>query len=405
VVKTMTESQSILEAFQRLKQGESAALATVVYVAGSSYRRPGARMLVSESGETTGVLSGGCLERDVAERALKVMSTGKPTVVRYDSTFEEDVIWGLGLGCNGIVDILIEPALNNDVAGLMQLFSECLESDKSAVVATVFRVEGEVGVTLGTRAQLYPDGSVDGQLMVESIFEDLEVVKSSVVKRYELPRGSIEVFFEVLAPRTRLVVFGAGYDVLPLVGLAKTVGWYTTVIDTRARASSRERFNCADEVLLCRPENVMDQVRFTEQTMVVTMTHNYLHDLELMRNLLGLPLRYIGCLGPRRRIERLLLELTGGDEDLATEYLSELHAPIGLDIGAETAEEIAVSIVGEIRAVMAKRSGTQLRDRDGAIHETCMDNARPVASQVERRLVTAFAQTTQAIAPMCVTTL
>ena len=349
--------------------GQHVALATVVSIEGSSYRRPGARMLITERGETTGVLSGGCLERDVAERALKVMETGQAVVVRYDTTNDNDIVWGLGLGCRGIVDILIEPATTDDVRGLMQLLAECSESDRCGAVATVFRVDGDVDANLGARAMLYPDGTVDGQLTFESIFDDLRDATSSIVKRYETLGGYVDVFLEVIEPRPRLLIFGAGYDVLPVVDLANSIGWHTTVVDTNARVSSRERFNKADAVLLCRPEDVLDRVRLTERTAVVTMTHNYLHDLELLRNLLPMSLRYLGCLGPKRRTERLLLEVAGGDERLANDYLQQLQAPIGLDIGAETAEEIALAIVSEIKAVLSERRGGQLRDRKRTIHD------------------------------------
>ena len=349
--------------------GQYAALATVVSIEGSSYRRPGARMLITEGGQTTGVLSGGCLERDVAERALKVMETGQAVVVRYDTTNDDDIVWGLGLGCKGIVDILIEPAATEDVCGLMQLLAECSESDRCGAVATVFRVDGEVDVKPGARAMLYPDGTVDGQLMFESIFDELRDATSSMVKCYETFGGYVYVFFEVIEPRPRLLIFGAGYDVLPVVDLANSVGWHTTVVDTNARVSSRERFNKADAVLLCRPEDVLEQVRLNERTAVVTMTHNYLHDLELLRNLLPVSLRYLGCLGPRRRTERLLHEVAAGDEELANDYFQQLQAPIGLDIGAETAEEIALAIVSEIKAVLSQRRGGQLRDRTRTIHE------------------------------------
>ncbi|HET9711632.1 MAG TPA: XdhC family protein, partial [Pyrinomonadaceae bacterium] len=134
----MNEAQNIVAAFRRLKRGERAALATVVSVEGSSYRRPGARMLITESGETTGVLSAGCFERDVCERAAKVMTTGEAVLVKYDTTTDDDIVWGLGLGCNGVVHVLIEPATNERVAGLMQLLAECAESDMSGAITTVF---------------------------------------------------------------------------------------------------------------------------------------------------------------------------------------------------------------------------------------------------------------------------
>ena len=364
----MTDFQSIA-AYKQLNEGQLAALATVVSVEGSSYRRPGARMLITESGETTGVLSAGCLERDVCGHAEKVMRSGQPALVRYDTTNKDDIVWGLGLGCNGIIDVLIEPATTDRVTAVMQLLAECAGGDAPGAVATVFRVEGDdVETTIGARALLYPDGTIDGDLNVDSIFDDLRDATSSGVKRYELPRGHVDVFIEVIQPRVRLVLFGAGPDVLPIVAFSKALSWHTIVVDTSARVSSRERFSNADVVLLCRPEDVMSQVNLSERTIVVVMTHNYLHDVELLRHLLPLRLRYLGCLGPRQRTERMLNEVSAGDTRLASAYLRRLHAPVGLDIGAETAEEIALSIVSEIKAVLSERSGAQLRERAGTIH-------------------------------------
>jgi xanthine/CO dehydrogenase XdhC/CoxF family maturation factor len=151
--------------------------------------------------------------------------------------------------------------------------------------------------------------------------------------------------------------------------LARNLGWHTTVVDTRALISSRERFNEADTVLLSRPEDVLAQVMLSERTMVVLMTHNYLHDLELLRQLLPLPLPYLGCLGPKQRTERLLLELFDNDTRTAAAELRRLHAPVGLDIGAETPEEIALSIVSGIKAELSGRTGGHLREREGSIHE------------------------------------
>ena len=365
----MNEAQLIVEAFRRLEPGQRAALATVVSVEGSSYRRPGARMLITENGETTGVLSAGCFEQDVCERAAKVMSTGDPILIKYDTTSDDDILWGLGLGCSGVVHVLIEPATNERIESLMQLLAECSESSVGGAIATVFHVAGEVEATIGTGALMFPDGSVDGQFVSASIFDDLsEAVElaTSGIKRYELPHGHIDVFVEYVQPRVRLVVFGAGFDALPVVDLAANLGWHTTVVDTRARASSLDRFRKADAVLLCRPEDVTAQVALFERTIVVVMTHNYLHDLEILRQLLPMRLRYLGCLGSRRRTEQLVMELSANVD--AT--LRRLHAPIGLDIGAETPEEIALSVVSEIKAVLSERSGMQLREREGSIHES-----------------------------------
>lgn len=365
----MNEAQNIVNAFRRLAPNQHAALATIVSLEGSSYRRPGARMLITDSGETTGLLSAGCFEQDVCERAMTVMSTGEPVLVKYDTTTDDDIVWGLGLGCSGVVHVLIEPATNERVAGLMQLLAECAESESCGAIATVFRANSE---TPGAAAFLFADGTIDGQLVAPSIFDDLrEVVRkgSSTTKRYAVAGGYIDVFLEVVRPPERLVIFGAGVDAAPVVRLAKGLGWHTTVVDTRARATSLERFEEADAVWLCRPEDVSKQVALSERTAVVLMTHNYLHDLELLRQLLPLSLRYLGCLGPKKRTERLLLDLSAEDTWFVRANLRRVHAPVGLDIGAETAEEIALSIVSEIKAVFSDRAGAQLRNRDGSIHD------------------------------------
>lgn len=379
----MTEAQNIVNAFRRLVPGQRAALATIVSLEGSSYRRPGTRMLITDGGETTGVLSAGCFEQDVCERAMKVMSAGEPVLVTYDTTTDDDIVWGLGLGCNGVVQVLIEPATTERVAGLMQLLEECAERDSCGAVATIFRSSN---TPPGATAFLYADGTVDGQFVAPSIFEDLrEVVRngSSTIKRYETVDGYLDVFLEVVRPPARLVIFGAGQDVAPVVRFAKGLGWHTSVVDTRARAASLERFKEADAVWLCRAEDASKQVPLSERTAVVMMTHNYLHDLELLRQLLPLRLRYLGCLGPKTRSERLLLDLSAEDTWFVRANLSRLHAPVGLDIGAETAEEIAISIVSEIQAVFSERGGAQLRDRKGSIHDRSTSFSFAIPAQVE----------------------
>ena len=201
----MNEAQNIVAAFRRLKRGERAALATVVSVEGSSYRRPGARMLVTESGETTGVLDAGCFDRDVCELAAKVILTGEPVLVKNDTTTDDD----------GVVYILIEPATNERVAGLMQLLAECAVSDISGAITTVFYVAGEMETTIGTTALLYPDGTIDGEFSIPSMFDDLiEAVTTtnSTTKRYETHDGYVDVFLEVIPP-TPAVPFRAAFEV------------------------------------------------------------------------------------------------------------------------------------------------------------------------------------------------
>ena len=371
----MTEREAIIAAYQQArKQNVRGALATVVRVEGSAYRRPGARMFVTENKERTGVLSGGCLEGDVAERALKVIETGSPVVVTYDTTSDDDIVWGLGIGCRGVVQILIEPASDLRCDGLVQLLEDCGKTAQRGAVATVIRSEGKPEIDAGARALLHTDGSSRSEAGFYRMFCGPEIVNDlrnavrngvSEVRRYQIERGIVEVFIEVIEPQLPLVIIGAGDDALPLVSLAKTLGWHTTVVDTRARPAIVERFTEADEIVLCRAEEVSNRVRLTDRTAVVLMTHNYLSDLELLKTLLNTPLRYLGCLGPRHRTEQLLLEIA---DEIA--FLKQLYAPAGLDIGADTPIEVAFSIVSEIKAVVTGREGGLLRLRKGPIHTT-----------------------------------
>jgi xanthine dehydrogenase accessory factor len=379
----MTETQAIIEASRRAAgQNVRGALATVVRVEGSAYRRPGARMFVTETGVRTGILSGGCLEGDVSERALKVIETGKPVIVTYDTTSDDDIVWGLGIGCRGVVQVLIEPADGVRFGGVVQLLEECLQSRKRGAMATVIDRAGGAEIEIGARALLHPYGFWQaeesfGGLLPESIIIDelRSALRSGVssVKRFDLDKGLVEVFFEVIEPPVPLVIFGAGDDALPLVALARNLGWHTTLVDTRARALTVERFAHADDVVLCPAEDVRERLRLTEDTVVVMMTHNYLHDLELLRTLLQKPLRYLGCLGPRQRTEKLLTDLA---DQVTGNYVGQLYGPAGLDIGADTPTEVAFSIVAEIKAVLSGREGGLLRKRQGPIHTPAQSTSR-----------------------------
>jgi xanthine dehydrogenase accessory factor len=372
----MTETQSIVEAYRRAAAGNvRAALATVVRVQGSAYRRAGARMLVTEDGRTTGVVSGGCLEGDVRERAARVMRTGQPMLVSYDTTTDEDVVWGLGMGCNGSVDVLIEPA-GEHADRLIQFLEICSTSHRRAAFATVARCEGIADHKIGARVFLMPDGKVLAEPAdlndeaVQCILTDLETAIRrgvSSVAEYE-SGGRLNALIEVVEPLVSLVIFGAGADAVPLVTIAQQLGWRVTIVDTQARTRSLERFGAADTVILCRPEELASHVALADSLVAVVMTHNYFHDREVLNVLLRKSLRYVGCLGPRRRTERILSEVFG--DRVAADKASawRLHAPIGADIGAETSSEIALAIAAEILAVLRKRSGAPLHTREGAIH-------------------------------------
>ncbi|MGB8509743.1 MAG: XdhC family protein, partial [Pyrinomonadaceae bacterium] len=193
--------------------------------------------------------------------------------------------------------------------------------------------------------------------------------KRAALRAYETSDGRTEIFHDVIMPPRPLVVFGAEPDALPLIRQAQAIGWHVTVVDTRARPASIKRFAEADEVVLCRADNVAAHISMTENTAAVVMTHNYLDDVELLRVLLPSPATYLGILGPRERTSKLLEALGVNTRGAVAGGFARLHSPIGMDIGAETPEEIALSIISEIRAVCAGRGGGFLRDRNAPIHD------------------------------------
>ncbi len=355
------------------RQGKTTVLTTVIEASGSTYRRAGAKMLLTSDGCSVGTISGGCLEADVALRSQKVMASNQPIVVTYDTTSDEDIVWGLGLGCNGLVRVLIEP-ITPQQADYVEFLSRCYGDRQLGVVATLVSNAGLVQEKVGTRLMLQQNGNLINHFsnsVAASIFEDARAAlcRKSILKSYQLPTGEIEVFIEVIQPPLPLVIFGAGHDAIPVAHFAKELGWNVTVVDTRQALATQNRFAEADTIVLSSPENITDYITVCDRTVAVVMTHNYLHDLELLKILLPSQVCYLGILGPKSRTERLLEELHQIGINPTLDQMHRLYAPIGLDIGADTPEAIALSIIAGIQAVITDRPGNQLRERKGSIHE------------------------------------
>ncbi|MHC5752304.1 MAG: XdhC family protein [Nostoc sp.] len=378
----MNELQAILEGFESSqKSGEMIFLATVVKTQGSTYRRSGAKMLMTNAGRTIGTISAGCLEKDVFEHTQQRMSDGEPIVVTYDSTASEDILWGFGLGCNGIVQVLIERLERKSTPNAIAFIQECFHKKHLGIIATVFAFEGAVKVKLGSRLLLYPDGKIITDIkdanLIQSLLADSQAAfanQKSRVNNYQLPLGSAEVCIEVIQPPTSLIIFGAGYDAVPVAQFAQALGWEVTVVDCRANEATKARFPMLCDIIMSRREIVHKQVFINAHTVAVVMTHNYLDDLEILQMLLPSPTRYIGILGPKLRTERLLEDLCLQGINYTTEQLKRLHGPIGIDIGADTPEEIAIAIIAEIQAVLTNRNGNFLRNRNQPIHQCYESN-------------------------------
>ncbi|HEV8563788.1 MAG TPA: XdhC family protein [Actinomycetota bacterium] len=375
----MSEITDVLGAIESLSaEGRKMALATIVAVRGSTYRRPGARLLVPEEGAPIGNISGGCLEGDVADLARIVMEEGRARLAGWDLTADDDAVWGLGLGCNGAIEVFIEPADRAaEVAGVLRV---ALEEERPICLITVLESDEPNMVQPGARLVVRPDGQVEGSLgLAEVDAEGVAAARELLGEQRSEIRTFVHgarAFVEVLEPPLRLLICGAGHDAIPLVRAASVLGWNAVVVDDREAFLIADRFPGAGGfVHVEEPSTAAKVAPVDERTYAVVMTHNFLRDKDYLRSLLTSPVPYIGMLGPAARTERLLMELREEGVDVSEPDRARIHGPAGLDLGSEGPEEIAESILAEIVAVKRDRRGGFLRERPGPIH----DRPRPGA--------------------------
>ncbi len=340
-------------------------------------------MLVSRNGDTWGTLSGGCLEQEVATRAVDALANGKAELISFELG-DDDVVLGFGTGCDGSVHVLIQPILDAESAqrhDVLETIRSCLSTRRTAVIATVLATSGEVSTPIGYHCAVDaattshdPGGDTPHNLIVAAALKKLSEDsltpdghpscrwQSAIV---ETDRGRLEILLELLPPPIQILVFGDGHDVRPLVAGARSLGWQSTVVGRRPVEVLTAAIPDADDhVFLMHPDRVLERISHDGRTAAVVMTHNYSRDASILHELLfksAMP--YIGMLGPADRTNAML---NGFDVDEARR--SRLFAPVGLDIATETPEEIALSICSEIQAVLHGRAGVHLRDRPGPIH-------------------------------------
>ncbi len=360
------EVRDILDALDEARgTGRRAALATVVRVHGSAYRREGARMVIREDGALTCMLSGGCLEPEVAEVALGVLRTGTPALRHYD--LAEDVVWGLGLGCGGTVDVYIEAV---DRAPLLGRWLAILDRGDHAALATPL-------ADAGARLLVMEDGHVEGATGDVSL--DAAVVRAARellaapyprAETLQVPSagGAVDVFFDMSGPPPELVVFGAGHDAVPLAAQAQRLGWTVTIVDARAAFTTPERFPGA-RLVVSHPAQFEAHVRVGPHAFIMVMNHR----LERDQAALGFALRtespWIGVLGPRSRYLKLLDGLAAQGTAPTPPELARVRNPVGLDIGAESPEEVAIAVVGALLAERRGFRGGLLDGITGRIHD------------------------------------
>lgn len=308
-------------------------LATLVHVEGSSYRRAGARRLISSDGAAVGSISGGCLENDIQERAITLLeSPDRCELVIYDTKSENDILWGTGTGCHGVVKVLLEKV--EQCPTWAEKIGMAENSRQNVTINTIWEISDQENFSLGT------------SLAANS--------------------GSVQpgTFAQTISPSPHVIIFGAGDDAISLSRLIRATGWKNSICDPRANFATSGRFPTADQVLCFPAEEAVSQFDWDDQTMAVVMTHHYRFDLPLLKVLVPMNLPFLGLLGPKERGARLLR-----DAEIPLESAN-LHNPIGLDLGGDGPEAVALSIVAEIQANLHGRDGQPLRNRTRPIHES-----------------------------------
>lgn len=351
-----------------LDEDRSAVLVTVVGVEGNAYRRPGAKMLIRDDRSDVGSVSAGCLEPQIERIADEVLQSDEPRLETFDLTGDtDDDVWGLGLGCDGIMTLLFEP-----LTDALRPATEAFENGETVVAVTP--LEGD---SVGARAyfdeageEIQASSSLPDWITAEAgdvIEPHLDSGQSGTVT---LERGDrrVDVFVDVVEARPELVVFGSGHDVAPLVELGRQSGFRVTVVSLRGADELSEKFPRADAHVTTSAPDITDHVRLTERSYAVLMTHNFVDDRIVLEALLDSPVPYIGLMGPRERFEEMRDEFQREDRSFSSEELDRIYTPIGLNLGGGEPYQIALSIVAEILVVHNDREPIHLKDREGPIH-------------------------------------
>lgn len=366
----LREAERFLAALSEVRAaGGRAAVATVVRVHGSAYRREGARMLVRPDGTYECALSGGCLEPAVADAAARVIATGEPALVSYD--LADDSIWSLNIGCSGAVDIRIERIEEDEVT---TAWLDVLGRGDAAVLVTP--LSGIAG-----RRIVFASGSAVGHLASPALERDADARAREMLATRETQSaaerfGEVELFFEINVPPVELVVFGAGQDAVPLVRQAWGLGFAVTVVDPRSAYLQPDLF--AGARLIMAPFDALPAaLTLRPGSFVVVMSHHMERDRQALRFVLAADPAYVGVLGPRARFEKLLEHLEAEGFTPAPAILARVHSPVGLSLGAETSDEVALSILGEILAVRHGFDGGFLKGVTGSLHRPAA--RRPLA--------------------------
>jgi len=361
--------QEIAAAVEAL--AEPSALATLVRVKGSSYRQPGARMLFGSDGIRTGVISAGCLETDILARVQTVLAGREPQLAAYDLGSELDLVWGTGMGCQGRADVLLERVAPGPPPDWMRLAKAMLDGRRSGALATVYATRGEAaGLRAGDhflREEGGP-GLPPGPGPFQAAIAEALGQAAASTPTLRAGAGELDLLVEPLLPPFALWIYGAGEHSRPLARMAGALGWFLGIVDHRPALATPERFPEAGRIVVGHPPGALQGLPLDARSAALVVSHIYEKDRQALECLLQTPVGYLGLQGNRTRSQRLLKELVETGPALTDRQRQILHFPAGLDIGAETPEVIALSMLAEVQAALAGRKGGSLRERGGSIH-------------------------------------
>lgn len=360
----MKEIRAIVKAYQSIDlRTTRAALATVVRVEGSSYRRAGARMLVLDNGTYLGGISGGCLEGDALRRAQKAIGLHHSSIVTYDTTQEDDHQIGIGLGCQGVIDVLFTPLDPDDPGNPVRVLERLVQIRQPASLVTITGGPTELGRTIVFEEKTFPE-SIPFPAVAEDVLKDIHECISALQSRTFSYSGGVTLFVEMVLPAIHVIVFGSNNDIYPFLRMAGELGWDTTTVTNLLRAD-RSIYSLSNSVLDHTSGSIDSGDAYTA---ILLMTHDYKTDLRRLPQALRTQASYIGILGPRKRTEKMYGALAAAGQPVSETDRDRIYSPAGLDIGSATPEEIALSILAEIRSHFAGRTGTSLRLRQGTIY-------------------------------------
>lgn len=352
-------------------------LGTVVDVLGSSYRMPGARILLGDDGERVGLISGGCLEKDVVEHAFEWTADGPKTVL-YDTRGDELRPQGAwGSGCDGVVQLLLERVdPSRDTPGALDALADVLERRQAGVLATVYAAGDDLAGLVGRHVFANASGIRGADVLPSPVASQIEAIAQEAADwprarslKLEWADESASILVEPLRPPLDLLIFGAGDDVQPVAGLAEQMGWDVRVADCWPALATRKRFPGARQVVCGPTETLLDEVEVDSNTFAVVMTHDFADDLTVLPDLIAQEPAFVGLLGPRSRTKRLMQKLHERGRLPEPEALDCLQTPVGLDVGGEAPSEVALSIVSAVLAAKNGRDGGRLQASEGSIHD------------------------------------